>query len=213
MNTMKKQITAVLWAGLLALTVSGVAAPLDFTKAIHYTPPTNFYRSLLDDESRSDPGDNPLSMNGPEVLHYLNKNDRCGLIIFQFGLVSAYIGEGKIVKFLPVTPAALKAEMESEYRGNFSNSTPVVAGEISGLTSVSLTATRPPGPVRPYFLHYCWVQVETNIALKISAFSCDAEAFKAVTNSLQSLKIDKPKLLEFLHSQTANEKPPPQPKP
>jgi hypothetical protein len=206
MNTIKKQIAAVLWTGLLTLTVQSVAAPLDFTEAIHYTSPTNFYRYTLDEGLRSDPGDNPFSMNGQTFLQYKDKNDQCDLVIFQFGLVGAYIGEGKVVKFLPVTPTSLKTEIESEYNGKFSNST-VAAGEICGLTSVSLTAIRNPDAIRPYFLHFCWIQIETNTVLKISAYSCNAESFKAVTNSLQSLKIDKPKLLELFHSKIANEKP------
>jgi len=203
---MKRQITAVLWIGLLISDFRSVAAPLDFTKAINYSAPTNFYRSRFD-ESRSDPGDSPFSMNGREFFHYMDKNDRYGLVIFQFGLIGAYVGEGKVVKFSPVTPASMKTEMENEYLGKFPNSMQLVEGEISELTSVSLTVARQPGSIRPYFLHFCWIQVETNAVLKISAFSCNAESFKAVTNSLQSLQIDKPKLLEIFHSISVSEKP------
>src|ERR1700733_11822614 len=206
MNSVKRQIKMILWIGLLIVAVQCFAAPLDFTEAIHYTSPTNFYRYTLDEGLRSDPGDNPFSMNGRVFLQYKDKNDQCGLIIFQFGLVGAYIGQGKVIKFLPVTPTTLKAEMESEYRGKFPNST-VVTGEISGLTSASLMTARNPGSVRPYFLHFCWIQIETNTVLKISAYSCNTESLKAVTDSLLSLKIDQPRLLKFLHSKIASEKP------
>jgi hypothetical protein len=196
MNMIKKQIIAALWTGLLALTVRGMTAPPDFTKAIKYTPPTNFYGGPAG-EARTDPGDNPFSMNGPRVLEYLDKNDRCGCIIFQLGLVGAYVGEGKVVKFLPVASSALKEEIESEYKGKFPNSTPAIVGEINGLTSVSLTATRPPGEIRPYFLYFCWIQIETNIALKVAAYACNAESIQAMTNSLKTLQIDKKQFLKL----------------
>ena len=175
-----------------------MAAPLDFSKFIYYTCPTNFYRYTLDDELRSDPGDDPFSMNGRIGLQYKDKNDRCGLILFQFGLAGAYVGEGKVVKFLPTEPGDLKKYMEAEYEGKFPQVTPVAVGKIDGLTAVSVTASRPPGQIRPYFYHFCWIQIETNIVVKISVYSCNTNSFNAVTNSFQSIKIDKGRLLESL---------------
>jgi len=202
---MKKQVKIVLWTGLFFLAVRGMASPLDLAKAVHYLAPTNFYGGSFG-EARSDPGDNPVSLPGLEFLSYMDKNDRYGLVTFQLGLVGAYVGEGKVVKFLPTEPIDLKKYMEAEYEGKFPKTTPVATGKIDGLASVSITATRPPGTIRPYFFHFCWIQIETNIVVKISAYSCNTNSFSSVTNSLQSIKIDKPKLLEFLHSKTAGEK-------
>jgi len=202
------QLKITLAAGLFFLAIPVQAASPDPTKIIRYTPPTNFYGGPAG-ESRTDPGDNPFSMSGPELLAYKSKYDRCGSITFRLGLVRAYVGQGKVLKFLPVEPAGLKEDLESEYKGTFPQITPGTITKISESTAVSLTATRPPGPNTPYFLHSCWIQIETNLVLKVTAVSCEAEVFKALTNSVQSIKIDKPQLLEALKPESGSEKPKP----
>jgi len=102
------------------------------------------------------------------------------------------------VKFLPTEPTDLKKYLEAEYNGRFPNITPAVIDEIDGLTSVSLTATRPPGPIRPYFLYFRWIQIKTNMVVKIEAVSCNTNTFMAVSNSIRSIKIDKTQLLKAL---------------
>jgi len=187
----------ILLIGLLFFAIQGIAAPVDVAKAVHYTPLSNFYGGTFG-APRTDPGDNPFSMNGPEFLDYMNKNDRCDLITFQLGFAGAYVGAGKVVKFLPTEPTDLKKYLEAEYNGRFPNITPAVIDEIDGLTSVSLTATRPPGPIRPYFLYFRWIQIKTNMVVKIEAVSCNTNTFMAVSNSIRSIKIDKTQLLKAL---------------
>jgi hypothetical protein len=184
-------------AGIFFLAVRILAAPVDFTEVIHYTPPTNFHGGPAG-ESRTDPGDNPFSMSGAELLTYKDKYDRCGLITFRIGTVRAYVSKGKVVKFLPVDPGGLKKDLENENEGKFPQQTPAAITKISESTAVSMTATRPRGPNAPCFLHFCWIQIETNIVLRVTAVACEAETFKALTNSMQSIKIDKPRLLEAL---------------
>ncbi len=158
-------------------------SPQDITNIIHYTPPTDFWGGAARG-TRSDPGDNPLSLDGPELLHYVYPNR--GDVIFKIGLAGAYLGKGKIVKFLSTEPSDLQKYMEAEYQGRFPlvTVTPAVIGIVSGLTAVSMDGTRPPGPVKPTFLHFCWVQIDTNIVLKITAVANSAKDFQQETNSL-----------------------------
>ncbi len=123
-----------------------------------------------------------------------SSSDQCSAVILQVGLACYYIGNGKVIKFLPATPADLRKSLESEYKGRLPNLTLTSVGKLNGLTTVSLTATRPASS--PAFFHFCWIQLETNIVVKVTAVSCDAETFNALTNSLQSLKIDKEGLLK-----------------
>jgi hypothetical protein len=184
---MKRQIKLSLcFGGLLFIVNWGICSPPDFTKAIQYTPPTNFLNAPLG-------SDDNLFGGNMEAFQY-SSGDQCSTIIFQLGLVCFYIGDGKVIKFLPAKPSNLKESLESEYKGRLPNLTPAVIGKLNGLTTVSLTALRPSSS--PAFFHFCWIQLETNIVVKITAVSCDAETFKALTNSLQSLKIDKKKLLK-----------------
>jgi len=197
MKPAKTLVRRVLFVCFLSIAVPILAVP-NFTKAIRYTAPTNFYGGVAG-ETRTDPGDNPFSLEGPDVLSYKDRSDwNCGDIMFRFGLVSAYVGPGKVIKYLPVTDSTLKAEMDGEYKGKFPQSTPATIGQINGLNSVSLTASRPPGGAGPYYFYFCWIPIETNIALKITAVSCNADSFKAITNSMQSIKIDKRQVLELL---------------
>lgn len=193
---MKASLTIL---GALLSAAQAVAAPLDFSKVIHYTAPTNFFGGVAGDPRR-DPGDNPMALDGPPVLEYRERFDyrHPSEISFNLGLACAYVGPGKIVRFLPATPTSLKQDMEAYYKGKFADQTPVLIAKINGVTAVSFTATRPPGPVQPYFLHFCWLQIETNIVLKITAVSSDIKIFRNETNSLQSVRIDKAPLLRML---------------
>jgi hypothetical protein len=58
-----------------------------------------------------------------------------------------------------------------------------------------------PSPLGTIFFHSCWIQIETNIVIKISATSCDAKIFDALTNSLQSLKINRKGIIKLVASQ------------
>ena len=160
----------------------------NFIKTIDYKPLPGYSAFQLN----HDPGDDPFSLDGPG-FQFLG-NDQCSSVIFQIGLVRAYVGQGKIIHYLPATPDDLKLELEKKLGEKFTNASPAVIGNLGGLTSVSLAAVKTNG--MSYL--FSWVQLETNIVLKITAVSCDAEKFKALTNSLQSLKLDKKQVLESL---------------
>lgn len=171
---------------------SGICGPLEFEKAIDYKPPRPLYGHF---QLKIDPGDDPFSGDGMgfQCLSY----DQCSSVIFQLGIVRFQIGNGKAVKFLSTSPSDLKSELESQWKDKFPNVTPATIGKLNEFTTVSLTAFRS-GDTKPSLFQVCWVQIETNMVLKITAVSCDATTFNALTNSLQSLKINKSRLLASL---------------
>lgn len=163
----------------------------DFCAALNYPVPPGY--GLCD--LNSDPGDNPFSGDGPGLIY--SAGDQHSEIRFQMAIVRFSIGRGKVTQFLSATPSDLKDELVAEYKGKFPEMTPAVIHKLGEFTTITLTASRPPGG-RPSFLEFNWVQLETNIVLKITATADSLDAFKTATNSLQSLKIDKAKLFESL---------------
>jgi hypothetical protein len=188
---------------LILLTNRGLCGPIEnFFKTVHYTAPTNFFTydpkaAYVTNENFTD----PFSI-GEYGMEY-NCNDQCSSLIFQLDLACYYLGEGKIYKFLPAKPTDLKEDFEKFCKSDLiklTNMPPATFVKVGGLTAVCSTTTRPPGFGAACF-HFCWVQIETNIVVKISVASCDAKTFNALTNSLQSLKIDKKGILERVASQ------------
>ena len=196
-NEMLKMKTRSLIALSLLFAIRAICGPTDLAKAIHYTPPPHYYGGVVT-HSRRDPGDNPLSLDSPEFLHYSAIGVGSGEIIFQLGLIGAYVGQGKVVHFLPVTPSLMKTEMEDRYKAQFPNLTPATVETIGGLTAVNSTARR------PNFFRFCWIQVDTNIAVKVTAIASDAGSFQAVTNSIKTIRIDRDDFFNALKPIDAN---------
>jgi hypothetical protein len=185
-------------AGALFVATTATAGRLsDMAQAIHFTPPTNFYGGVIT-HPRTDPGDNPLSLTSPAFLQYTDKRGGFANLSFHLSLIGAFVGEGKVIHYQQVTPALMAKEIEAEYKDRLSNTTPAVVENLQGLTSVNLTVTRP--QVQPTFLRFCWVQVETNVAIKISAIASDARSFSTITNSLRTLAIDKARFLAAVYA-------------
>ena len=195
MKIFRKPIGIPFSAGLLFF--AAVAAPdeTNLATAVHYTPPATFYETLP--MNRNDPGDDPLSMRGATFLQYADKNDGCGDVLFSLGWAGVYAGEGKVLKFMRVGPKELKECLETEYRGKFPQASSAIVTNLGGATAASLTATRLPQLGNtPYFLHFCWIQLETNAVVKVTAVTCNSNTFKALTNSMAFIKLDKARLLK-----------------
>ncbi|HTD67245.1 MAG TPA: hypothetical protein VK846_12010 [Candidatus Limnocylindria bacterium] len=112
------------------------------------------------------------------------------------------------MKFLPVGPKELKELLEFEYRNKFPFVSPAVVTNLGGATSASLTATRSPeSGAMPYFFHFCWIQLETNAVVKVMAVTCNADTFKALTNSMAFVKVDKAPLLKVFKRNPENDLP------
>ena len=183
---------------LFLLPIHAICGPQELASAIHYTPPTNFIGGIA--HPRTDPGDSPFLMDSPDFLEYGSRTG--GEVFICYGLIGASIGKGKVINYPPVTTFLMKEEIGNECKKRFPNPDSILADEIGGLTSVKLTATQPEG--RSRFYQVCWIQVETNIALKITAFASDAKTFQEITNSVQSITIDKDKFLNALAPKQAN---------
>ena len=174
----------------------------NFFETVHYTAPTNFFTfdpkaAYATNESFTD----PFSI-GEYGMEY-NCSDQCSSLIFRLDLACYYIGDGKVYKFLPSRPSDLKEDFDKFCKSDLvglTNFPPSKFIKVSGLTAVSSTTTRPPGKGATFF-QLCWVQLETNIVVKISIASCDIKTFSMLTNSLQSLKIDKNGILKQVASQ------------
>ena len=190
-----KPLLLAAWFLLLAITATAGRLS-DLAACIRYTPPTNFYGGVVT-QPLTDPGDNSFSLTSPEFLEY--SNPRSGAhVLFSFALIGAYVGKGKVTHFLPVTPSLMMKEIEAAYKGQFPDTTPPSLSRIHALTAVNLTAARPDG--QPRFLRFCWIQLETNLALKITAFASDTLSFTTTTNSLNTISIDKPAFLATFYA-------------
>jgi hypothetical protein len=96
----------------------------------------------------------------------------------------------------------MKEEIENESKQQLPITTPATIDKIGGLTAVNLTTTRPTG--RPNFFRFCWIQVETNIVVKVTAIASDINSFQIVTNSLRTITIDKGSFLNALKPKNAD---------
>jgi hypothetical protein len=182
------------------LAIRSIAGPAGITNAVFLTPPANFHSDLFT-HARTDPGDNPFSLDGPDLLTYVKYGRDGGGIYLQRGLVGAYVGQGKVVHFRRVNAALLKDELEDALK-RVSGNSPAVLETIDGYAAAALTISRGPGG-HPRFLHFCWIQIEGNEALKVEARSDDADTFTAMTNCLRTLTVDKRQYFNALNLRDA----------
>ncbi|MGP8200775.1 MAG: hypothetical protein ACLQU4_14870 [Limisphaerales bacterium] len=188
--------------GLLLLVIRCIAdASGDVANAIRYTPPPNFYGGVSV-QAPSNSSRKPFSRSGAPLLHYAyirGPKEEWSDIRFQLGDAMGYFGPGKTPTIMPMEASHLKQFLESEYNGRFPQITPATIGKLGGLTAVSLVASRPNGKAHTTQFYFCYVRVETNILLKISASLGNASLLQAFTNSLQTVTINKKGLRDLLN--------------
>jgi len=198
---MKKQIKLILGLFMLAVIAGrGMCGSIEnFTKTIHYIPPKPFF---INDVPTNEVFTDPFSIGENGVQYTSASDDQCSLLTFQLDLACYYLGDGKVYKFLPAKPSDLQIDFDKFYQDQLklTNMPAATFRKVSGLTAVNSTATKSPG-AGPTFFYFCWVQLETNIVVKISVASCDLKTFNGLTNSLQSLKINKNEILKRVASQ------------
>jgi hypothetical protein len=138
-----------------------------------------------------------FSGDGPGFQYSSYDRSRSGPFInsikFQLGFVRFYFDNGKVMEFLPVGPADLKQGLQQAFSNGWSVATPATVSEMHGLTTASLTAKRPPGDA-PDLVQERWIQVESNIVLKVTAASYSLDAFTELTNSLGTLSVDRARI-------------------
>ena len=191
-----KTRTKIIWGlGILfSLRGSGVCGSVtNFSNTVSYTAPTNFFMiDYKEDQST------PFSIGGSPIEYDHDPNSS---ISFELSYACFSVGKGKAYQFQSATLSDLKHDFESFYRQYFTNMPPAIIGKTAGLASVSSSAVVPPSELGTCYFYSSWVQIETNIVVKVKASSCDANIFKELTNSLQTLKIDKNGILKQVAGQ------------
>jgi hypothetical protein len=187
----KESKLVLLIAGMLLFHATAFCDDRELIKAIQFTLPSGV--APLKVPLRSDPGDDPLALNGPG-FSCAGWDRQRSEADFQICFARAYVGEGKAIHFLSAETSDLKQELEKQYKDRFPDALPATVGKIDGLTAISLATTSSVGVSR----FICWVQLETNIVLKIHGVSCSAETFRTLTNQLYAVKIDKAQVLKSL---------------
>lgn len=186
---MKTKLVLLHFALLLVFNAKAIP---DFAKSIQYKPPPNYGTFELN----HDPGDNPFSGDGPGF--FFLSNDQNSQITFQIGIIGFSIGKGKVVTFQRVGPGDLKKYLDGAHRSQQAGQAATLQ-QMCGLDDATWTGQLPVtsgSRFKTVFLTSHWIQIETNIVLKITATAHDPMAFVALTNSLHSLKIDKAGLLK-----------------
>ncbi len=188
--SMRRIIALMLY---LTLVASNDAIASGIEKAVHYSPPPHFEAFQLN----SDPGDSPFSGDGPGFQFLCGRDD----LIFQVGVIRFSIGKGKVVTYFPVGPAELRESLSQTFGGRLEILAPCVLTNVSGLVAATISGKSKNlngGRVPQQFLTVYWVQIQTNIVLKISAVSQTAAGLENMTSSLTSLRIDRDALLKAL---------------
>jgi hypothetical protein len=109
------------------------------------------------------------------------------------GFVGLSIGDGHVITYQHIDPPTLKKLLEQTYKGKLPLPSPATLKSVSGLTAARWT-----GEASQTFIDISWIQIETNLVLKVTATAHDTNSFAALTNSLQTLTIDKAQFLESL---------------
>ena len=189
---------------ILAFSLTMAGAQSDWAKAIQFDPPPDFDAFKLN----GGPEANPFSGNGPGFM--LLSTDQSGQINFQVGAIGWSIGNGYAITYYKVGPDELVEELATENgepritgqpRSNGKRLTGVRKTTVSGLSAARWTGQLPgrsDAPVNKVWVEALWIQIETNLALKITASAQTQETFTAITNSLATLRIDVQALLKGL---------------
>jgi hypothetical protein len=161
--------------------------------AITYHPPPGYFRSEL----LHDPGDNPFSLDGPGC-EYLS-NDQRSSVKLQIGFVRLSVSNVEPAELQGAVATALRMKLENAARALLVEPASAVAYEITGLTAARITGLArmaADAPVRSILFDARWIQIEKGLVLKLTTTARDTNAFVALTNSLASMVIDKPKILK-----------------
>src|ERR1039457_3516835 len=167
---------------MLILTNRGLCSSVDnFTNTVIYTAPTNFY---MYDYSHDDFPD-LFTIGGSLIEYDANVSSPDPDSTIQFGLAMACysIGQGG-VKFFETKPSDLEKDFENYYRDVFTTMPPAKIGKLDGLVTVSSTASMP-AAMGTWLFHSSWIQIETNIVVKVTVNSYNAQVFNSLTNSLK----------------------------
>jgi hypothetical protein len=195
---MKTQINLIIGL-LVVLSVSASlgqpASITNFTKSVHYVPPADF---KLEDYFRdSDQKDWPA-----DLFKYCGSGVQYGGTILFMLEPSCFGYPDTQARFpgplFPRSPADLKIDFDKYYHGlvaNFTNLPSATIGKTAGYTSVSASTFFTSN--NNYF-YSCWIQIKSNIVVRVEIETSSKESFDAARNSLKTLKINKKEIMNIV---------------
>ncbi len=172
----------------------------NFTKSVYYVPPTNFY---MHDFSKDDFTD--LFAYWGSGIQY--EEPKGTTILFMLGPSCYFVtnqGRTQLCSpLLPRNPSELRNDFDKNYHGfgaNFTNLPPAIVGKTkvgktAGYTSVSASTFFSSN--NSYF-YSCWIQIESNIVVKVEIQTASKESLDFARNSLRTLKIKKKEILNIV---------------
>jgi hypothetical protein len=184
---------------VLLAVISGQLNAGEYLKgALHYSPPPILYEAGW----HSDPGDDPLSGDGPGT-EFLAKSDRdFGSITFQFSLIGFTVGNGKWITYVPVDTNQLRRIFAQSLAKAFTEEPPIWWTNVGRLPAVA--ANPRIANQEPRFRQNIWVQVETNWVLKIHVLAQSRTLFDVLRESIKTVRIDSNNYFKSLRPKAPN---------
>jgi hypothetical protein len=169
----------------------------NFTKSIYYVPPPDFH---MHDFSKDDFTD--LFSYWGSGIQFEDQKDTT--ILFMLGPSCYFVTtQGRIQKcspLLPRNPSELRNDFDKYYPGlvpNFTNLPPAQLGKQAGYTSVSASTFF---TNNSNYFYSCWIQVESNIVVRVEIETASKEALDVASNSLKRLKINQKEIVNIVKS-------------
>jgi hypothetical protein len=200
---MRTPSTNIVVRYLITLVVLSVAGKLsassitNFTKSVNYVPPPDFF---MHDFSKDDFTD-LFSYWGSGIQYEEPKGTT---ILFMLGPSCCFVTtQGRTQKsspLLPRNPSELRNDFDKNYHGlaaNFTNLPPAQLGKTAGYTSVSASTFFTSN--NNYF-YSCWIQIESNIVVRVEIETASKESLNVASNSLKTLKINQKQILNIVKS-------------
>jgi hypothetical protein len=165
----------------------------NFTNSVYYTPPTGFQ---MHDFNKDDYYD--LFAYWGSGIQFEETNYPYGTILFMLGPSCFTYSNHWAGSMLPRNPSDLRTDFDKYFHGfgaNFTNLPAASLGKIAGYTSVSAST---------FFasnnncFYSCWIQIESNIVVRVDIESISKASVDAAIDSLKTLKISKEKILEIV---------------
>ena len=184
----------------VALSLAGklsASSITNFTKSVYYVPPADFH---MHDFSKDEYYD--LFSYWGSGIQYETLNEG-STILFMLGpacFTNPQGGRQFCGPMLPRNPSDLSKDFNKYFHGfvaNLTNLPPATIGKTAGYTSVSASTFFTNNNSHFYS---CWIQIESNIVVRVEIGSPSKESFDAAKNSLKTLKISKNEIVNIVKS-------------
>jgi hypothetical protein len=169
----------------------------NFTKSVYFVPPSNFHMHDFSKDEYSD-----LFKYWGSGIGYEEIPGNVGDEGILFMLGPSCLQDGKFRDpMLPRSPADLRSDFDFFYHGplnlNLTNLPPAKIGKTAGYISVSASTFF---TNNDNYFFASWIQIKSNIVVKVEIQSLSKGSFEAATNSLKTLRINRTEILNILKS-------------